>query len=177
MLFSCGNSQKEIADITFEEGFPDEVTEQATIFYSDSARVKVKLKAPVIERYHKDEEKSVFSEGIDVEFYDKLGAVDSRITSNWAVQYEDKGIMEARNDVVVVNRKGEKLNTELLVWNRKKAEITSDAFVKITTAEEIIYGDGLRANEDFTQYEVQHIKGIIEVEEELEDQKSNEDVP
>lgn len=168
MLFSCGNSRKEIAEITFEEGFPNEVTENSTIYYSDSAQVKVKLKAPIIERYYNEGNKAVFTQGIDVEFYDKLGQVDSRITANWAVQEEEKGLMEARNDVVVINRKGEKLNTEHLVWNRKDAEITSDAFVKITTEEEIIYGDGLRANEDFTQYEVQHIKGIISVEEEEE---------
>lgn len=175
MLFSCGNSQQEIAEITFEEGFPNEVTENAIIYYSDSAYLKVKLEAPVIERYHQDEQKAVFTQGIAVEFFDKLGAVDSRITANWAVQYEKKGIMEARNDVVVVNRKGEKLNTEHLVWNRKTQEISSDAFVKITTPEEIIYGDGLKANEDFTQYEVQHIKGIIQVEDELEDQEDQED--
>lgn len=169
MLFSCGNTTKEIKEITFEEDFPNEVTEDATIYYSDSAMLRVKLKAPRIERFYEDGGKAVFSNGIDVEFYNKSDSLEATITSEWAVQYVAKEIMEARNNVVVVNKKGEQLNTEQLLWDRKAGEIRSDAFVKITTAEEIIYGDGLISNEDFTRYEVQHIKGIIAVEEEQDE--------
>lgn len=175
MLFSCGNTNKEIDEIAMvEEGFPNETTENATIYYSDSAVVKVKLQAPIIDRYYGEEERSEFSEGVDVEFYDKEGNVDSKITSNWAVQYTKDELMEARDDVVVINKKGEKLNTEHLVWDRKGKEIYSDAFVKITTADEIIYGDGLLSNEDFTKYQVQNIKSIIDVKEQ---EASDENIP
>ncbi|MAX80712.1 MAG: LPS export ABC transporter periplasmic protein LptC [Crocinitomicaceae bacterium] len=175
MLFSCGNTNKEIDEIAMvEEGFPNETTENATIYYSDSAVVKVKLQAPIIDRYYGEEERSEFPEGVDVEFYDKEGNVDSKITSNWAVQYTKDELMEARDDVVVINKKGEKLNTEHLVWDRKGKEIYSDAFVKITTADEIIYGDGLLSNEDFTKYQVQNIKSIIDVKEQ---EASDENIP
>jgi len=169
MLSFCGNTNKEIEQISYDEvSFSDETTENATIYYSDSAKVKVKLSAPVIDRYHTDEKRSIFEEGVHVEFYNGDGAVESTITSDWAINYEDKKLMEARIDVVVTNIKGEKLNTEHLVWDRDEKSIYSDDFVKITTEDEIIYGDGLLANEDFTEYSIQHIKGIIAVEEDEE---------
>lgn len=41
---------------------------------------------------------------------------------------------------------------------------SSDVFVKITTAKEIIMGKGLRSNQDFTQYEILEITGILKIE-------------
>jgi hypothetical protein len=69
--------------------------------------------------------------------------------------------MEVKKNVVVVNEKGEQLNTEHLVWDEKKAKLLSDEFVKITTKEEVIFGTGLEANEDFTKYKIFNIKGTL----------------
>jgi len=38
--------------------------------------------------------------------------------------------------------------------------------VKITTADEVIYGDGLESNQDFTKYKIKNIKGTIHLKEE-----------
>ena len=72
--------------------------------------------------------------------------------------------MEVKYNVEVVNVNGEKLNTEQLTWDEQKQKIVSNAFVKITTAEEIITGNGLEANQDFTQYEIKEITGTIRLE-------------
>ena len=71
--------------------------------------------------------------------------------------------MVARNNVVVINEKGEKLNTEELVWDEEKELIYSNAFVKITTKDEIIMGTGMTANQNFTNYVIKNISGIIRV--------------
>ena len=49
------------------------------------------------------------------------------------------------------------------MWKRKDKKIYSTKFVKITTAEEIIMGEGLEANEDFSDYVIKKVKGIIKV--------------
>ena len=69
--------------------------------------------------------------------------------------------MEARKNVEVINEKGDKLNTEHLTYDMADGKLRSDEFVKITTADEIIYGTGLEANEDFSRYRIFNIKGII----------------
>ena len=38
--------------------------------------------------------------------------------------------------------------------------------MKFTTKDEIIYGDGFEANQDLSDYTMNHIKGIISVENE-----------
>lgn len=165
MLFSCENSKKELETIKFDDSFPNEITRNVTLYYSDSAKVKVMLNAPLVERYYRDEDSyAEFNKGVYVEFYDDSGHVESTIESEYAKNYDQRGEMFARNDVVVVNKKGEKLNTEHLEWNRNTHQIRSNSFVRITTKDEIIYGNGLEANEDFTRYKVKDIKGIIEVD-------------
>jgi LPS export ABC transporter protein LptC len=72
-------------------------------------------------------------------------------------------IVEAKKNVVVINEKNEKLNTEHLIWNEKTKKIYSDEFVKITTPDEIIYGTGFEADQDFSRYKIMNIKGTITV--------------
>lgn len=166
VVLSCSNEKAEIEHVTINENFPNEVSENVTLFYSDSAKVKVRLKTPLMENYYRGEDSySEFKQGIDVEFYSDSGTVESTINANYAKYYSERGIMVAEDDVEVVNIDGDILNSEHLVWNRNDEQITSDAFVKITTEDEIIYGNGLVANENFSSYSIQDIKGIISIEE------------
>jgi LPS export ABC transporter protein LptC len=71
--------------------------------------------------------------------------------------------MEARNNVVVTNSKGETLNTEQLMWDERSEKLYSDVFVKITTPDQIIFGEGFESNQNFTQYRINKIKGTIKV--------------
>jgi LPS export ABC transporter protein LptC len=73
--------------------------------------------------------------------------------------------MEAKRNVVVVNEKGDKLNTEHLIWDKNTRMIRTEEFVKITTEDEIIMGNGMEADEHFTKYKIKQIKGIISIKE------------
>jgi len=104
------------------------------------------------------------TEGINLVFYDDYGDITSHLTANYAINYEQEDRMEARSDVVLINVAGEKLNTEHLIWNQKKGIMYSEEFVKITTADEIIWGEGFESNQSFTNFKIKHIKGTILVE-------------
>jgi hypothetical protein len=75
--------------------------------------------------------------------------------------------MEAKGNVIIINEKGEQLNTEHIVWSQKKEQINSDAFVKITTKTEILMGDGLESNQSFTKYKIKKIRGTIQLKDSL----------
>jgi hypothetical protein len=51
----------------------------------------------------------------------------------------------------------------VLIWDEEKKIIYSNSFVKITTSDEIIYGRGMTANENFTDYVIKNITGKIKV--------------
>jgi LPS export ABC transporter protein LptC len=94
-------------------------------------------------------------------FFDDDLNVTSTLTAGYAVSREQDQVMEARQNVVVVNSRGDRLNTEHLVWDEKTRRIHSDAFSRITTATEVIYGNGMEANEEFTRYRIKDVKGVL----------------
>ncbi len=138
---------------------PVEESENVVVYYSEEAEVKVKLEAPVLIRKVDDKIVNEMPEGIHLIFYDSLGGISSEITSNYAIDKNSEFLMEARDRVVVTNEKGEKLETEHLIWNRKDEMIHTEEFVKITAGDEIILGDGLESNQDFSKYHIKNPRG------------------
>ena len=167
VLVSCKNNRDEVLAIGKKVIMPSQTGKDITMLYSDSTILKVKLTAPQMLMYERDvkEKMTVLPKGVYVVFYDQKGKESSTLKADYGVQYEASKRMEVRYNVEVVNVNGEKLNTEKLVWDEITKKITSDAFVKITTAKEIIMGKGLEANQDFTQYEIKEITGSVRLDE------------
>jgi len=162
MLFSCENDITTINSIVDIKNFPSQSAKNIEILYSDSAVVKLKIIAPEMLRYSNVPEPYIeFPKGIEALFYTNEKTVESRLTSNYAIYFESKEMWEAREDVVVVNKKNEYLNTELLIWDRKKEIFYSDKFVKITSESEIIYGEGFDADQNFINYTIHKPTGVI----------------
>jgi LPS export ABC transporter protein LptC len=86
---------------------------------------------------------------------------ENQLDANYAISHENEKIIEVRNDVRLENVKGERLNTEKLTWNQASKKIYTDQFVKITTPDEVIYGDGFESNQNFTEYKIFKIRGIL----------------
>ncbi|HMT30456.1 MAG TPA: LPS export ABC transporter periplasmic protein LptC [Bacteroidia bacterium] len=160
---SCENDIEKVSLITDKKALPVEMSTNLEILYSDSGKVKVKITAPELNRFDGEKPYTELPKGVNVEFYDDQLRVNSTLTSKYAIRKDPENIMEARKDVVVVNQKGEKLNTEHLVWDERKSIIYSKEFVKITTPDKIIFGDGFEANQNFTNYKIFHIKGTITI--------------
>jgi len=118
-----------------------------------------------LNRYEGEKPYCEMPKGIEVYFYDSLMQVTSNLTANYAISYEKEKIMEARNNVVVINEKKEQLNTERLVWDQRKAIIYSDKFVKINTGKMIIWGDGMTSDERFDKWKILKVKGSITINE------------
>jgi LPS export ABC transporter protein LptC len=162
-LFSCENDLKKVAILTAPDQTPLLVEENANIVYSDSGRTKLKLFAPIIESFGGNDPIDSFKRGMKIDFYDDSLHVISHVSANKGVMHDNKNkqLMEADNDVVVVNKKGEQLNTEQLFWDETKHKIYTNKFVKITTATQILMGDGMQSNEDFTDYKITNITGSV----------------
>ena len=162
MLLSCENDIKQLNSITDIKNFPTQSARNIEILYSDSAIVKLKIIAAVMARYTTEDEPYVeFPEGLEVLFYNQDKLVESSLTANYAIYHEKDDIWEVKDNVVVVNKKGDIINTEEMIWNKKTETISSDKFVKITKKDEIIYGDGFDADQNFINYTIHNIKGIL----------------
>lgn len=140
---------------------PDITSQDIVVYYSDSGMVKAKLTGPQMDNYTTTSPYVEFTKGFKMFFYDDRMQVSSWMRADYGIRREKEKIMEAKHDVVVVNEKGEQLNAEHLIWEEEKQLIHSDKFVKITTADEIIFGDGFESNQDFTKYKIFKIRGTI----------------
>lgn len=158
---SCRNDLQEVNEVIKKDSFPLLTTQNVNMLYSDSARLKIRLKSPVVEDYGGIYPKTIFPKGVFVEFYDDSARVNSSLKSDYAERRDKEQLMVAKKDVVVVNIKGEQLNTEKLIWDGKRRKIYTDTFVKITTADQVIMGNGFESDETFTEYEIKDITGTI----------------
>lgn len=162
---SCKNDPVEVNTVTRKDSFPLLTSHNVDMMYSDSARLKIHMTAPLVEEYGGIYPKTIFAQGVFIEFYDDSARVNSSLKSDYAERRPKEEIMVAKKDVVVVNIKGEQLNTEKLTWDGKRKKIYTDAFVKITTADQVIMGNGLESDETFTEYEIKDITGTIMLDE------------
>ncbi len=165
MFFSCSPDLEKIEAITRKDELPVEEAENLRILYSSHSRIQMIMEAPRMERYEGDEPYMELPEGFVMTFYDELMNETSRISANYAIQFEKDDLIDARNDVVVENMETrEKLNTEQLIWDRKNELIYSEKFVKVTSEEDVLYGQGFESDERFTSWVITDIWGSFSVD-------------
>lgn len=164
IFFACQKDNlKKVQILTNQKIFPSESGKNIEFYYSDSAKVRVKLKAPLMETYNSSEPYIEMSKGVELTFYDDSGSPKGYLRANYAIRYPNKRIMEVKNDVVVVNVKGDTLTTEELTWDEAKAKIFTERFCIVKTKDEIIKSMGLESNETFSKYTFKHLTGTIKL--------------
>lgn len=162
---ACENNMAEIkADQAFEN-IPVLSVDNFEMMYSDSGVVRAKITAPRRDVYEGKNPYTELPKGMKIIFYDSLKREETKLTARYGLRRENEQTMEARYNVVVTNIKDEKLETERLVWDEKTAQLSSDAFVKITTPKEIIFGEGFVSNETFTEYKILKVSGTKKINE------------
>lgn len=161
LLISC-SSEQEKEGIEPYDG-PVSVVKDVELLYSDSARVKIKLNAPLQEEFKNGNR--IFNEGVHIAFFNEKGTVGSTIKGDQGKYNKKSNRYTVRGNVVVVNKeKEETLRTEELFWKPKTGKITTEKYVEIETDGELLTGNGLTANQDFSYYEITRPKGIFSIE-------------
>ncbi|GIV38281.1 MAG: hypothetical protein KatS3mg033_0081 [Thermonema sp.] len=139
-------------------------SENIVSLYSDSAKVKIKLEGKKQAQYENGNIE--YPEGVKVTFFDDFMKPKAVLSARQGFYYKEKQLYRVVGEVLVEDLKEKKtLQTEELFWAPKDKKIYTDKFVIITTPTEIIKGEGLVANEDFSYYEIQKPTGIITLEE------------
>ncbi len=154
-LYSCTNDMEMVNKIIDPEEDPDLTATNIEVLYSDSARLQMKLIAPLVKQYESVKEpREEFPEGIHVWFYEKTGELKAEITANWAKNNQLTKIWEARDNVVLINSDGAKLETEQMFWDQQKAIVYSEKFTKYTSKTGTVATgkNGMRAKQDFSQW-------------------------
>ncbi|MBK9284540.1 MAG: LPS export ABC transporter periplasmic protein LptC [Sphingobacteriaceae bacterium] len=165
LIMSCTNDMKQVMNLPTIQKRPSQIGDSVTMLYTDSALLKVVVKANRMLVFDKEvsEPFTVLTNGLFVTFYDDEEKISSTLKARYGVRFDHSKRMEAKYGVEVINRDGNKLETEKLIWDEPKKLIYTDAHVKITTEKEIITGKGLESNQDFTKYSLKEITGILKI--------------
>jgi LPS export ABC transporter protein LptC len=159
---SCSNS--EVAQPVEYNG-PLSEAEKVEMFYSESEHVKVKMIADLVYEFKNGDRE--FPKGIYLEFYNPLGKLESTLRANHAYFFKGENQWRGRGKVEVKNiEKNEQLTTEELFWRPAEERIFTDKFVTIKQQEDVVYGTGLEAKQDMSDYK---IKNNISGEKSIED--------
>lgn len=166
MLLSCKNDVQEVNALADEEVRPEMVGYNLELIYSDSARIKYKVTTPEYIKITKGKEKyEEFPKGIYVISYDSQGKEMGSIKSKYARKLEEEMLWEARDEVVVINAEGKKLETEQLFWDMKKEIIYSERYTKLTAGGQILEGNnGFKSDQNLNDPVFYGITGQVEVD-------------
>ena len=161
VLSSCDrveNTKPQIYNGPTSEG------ENVEMLYSEKEKITVKVIAKRALEFENGDNQ--FPEGIFIEFYNEQGAITSTLKANAAFYIKAENKWKGVGDVEVKNLdKNEQLNTEELFWFPTKRNISTEKFVQIRTGNEVIYGTGLEAKQDMSEYRIRKVEGEFALEE------------
>lgn len=160
-LVACKNDLDRVAAIEVAGTSPDRITHNAEYFYTDSGHVRNRLRAGRIDDWTTDPKHTELSDGVELVFFNDHGVQQSVLTARRGRILEKEKRMEVYEEVVFVNAKGERLETEQLTWKQDSARVYTDKAVRVQRGADVIHGMGLDAAEDFSNYVIHSITGVF----------------
>lgn len=164
LISGCRNDLQVVNELYTEEEVKFDLATDPVLTYSEKGVTRLDIRAPLLKSWNQNPRKTEFPEGLEVDFYNGQKNT-STLTADYGVNFEQSKELIVEGNVVFRNDKGEMLETDKLTWIEKEARIRTDAAIRITTPEEVITGIGLDADEDFSNYTIGKISGIVHVEE------------
>jgi LPS export ABC transporter protein LptC len=126
---------------------------QIETLYSDSAKLKMRIKAPKQQQLQNGN--LIYPETIEVYFYNEKKQESSKLTALQGFYDKQKNLYTAKGKVVVKDLLEDKtLKTELLHWSPNEKRIFTDNFVVIESGENVVKGEGFTASQDFQYYKI-----------------------
>lgn len=160
VLMSCDNS--DLKEPLVYDG-PLRIVENVESFYTENTQVKVKIFAAEIHEFESGDRE--FPKGIYLESFNEAGQLESTIRANEAYYFKKENQWRGRGKVEVKNiKKNEQLNTEELFWKPADEKIFTDKFVTIRLESDVIYGQGLEAKQDMSDYVIKKPEGEFAVD-------------
>lgn len=168
LFLACENDLKKVKEISSQEvNKPVETTIGVDVIYSDSAKVKARMTAPLMLNYTATKTVRPYYEmpkGVHIDFYDQNQKIISTVTAEYAITKNESKIIELRRNVVVVNDKGDTFKSQELIWDQLSKRFYSNQFSTLTqTGGNTISGSTFRCKEDLSNPEFLQSTGNFNV--------------
>jgi LPS export ABC transporter protein LptC len=143
---------------------PDLILKGINLSYSDSTQVKVRLITALELDLHNQDR--LYPKKVNLYFYDEAGSETTTIESDSGHYYKTANEYKLMGNVLITDKiKNQTMNTTSLIWAPTREIIYTTDPVDLTTPTQILHGQGLTANQNFTQYSLGKVSGTIVVPE------------
>lgn len=163
LLISC-DAKKESEEQDLETLMTQQ-SDTLTIVTTENGKKTYLFVTPLMERYEMAKEPYMeFRKGIDITTYDSVGGVKTTLVADYAINFENQKLWEAKGNVVATNAAGQVLRTQQLFWNQKTKKVYSNVDSKVTQDDVVIVGVGFESDETFENFTFRKPKGKLLVD-------------
>jgi LPS export ABC transporter protein LptC len=166
-MFLFGACEQRIRPSVVDGISPDEMPDQeswnSTIILSKEGRISAIIRAGYIASFS-DKQVTLLEEGVHVDFFNEEEAVTSTLVSDRGEVNDETQDLSGYGTVVIESDDGTVLETEEIHWEQATERIFTEAFVVITSPDEIIQGYGLESDSRLSNYTIYRVTGQTRAE-------------
>ncbi len=162
LLFSC-EAEKSGSEPASPETMMTEYSENLSIVMSENGRRSYHFETPLMEGYGMARDPyREFRKGIRITSFEKdsVGSVSAVLVANYAINYENRRLWEAKGDVVITKSDGKKMFTSQLFWNQATKRIYSNVDSKIVSGDEVHNCEGFETDESMIDWTYRKLNGV-----------------
>ncbi len=163
LLASCEENDIAKVKAMFDEKEVDvEVADSVQFIYKEDQYARAVVTGKTVKRYTRTQNKLEFTDGLIVRFYDQLKLI-SVLKADFAENNDSEQKVLVSGNVYMESAKYERMETQELTWDMRAKRVYTDTAIKIRTPDHIIYGVGFDSDEDFSNYTIRKVNGIVSV--------------
>jgi LPS export ABC transporter protein LptC len=165
LFFSCVDSSATLKQINRFNENPVGVAHNIRLNYTDSAKVKAILTAPLhLDYTHLSFQYSEFPEGLKIIFYNNENQ-ENTVIADYGILYNQTKIVDLQGNVVLLSHDGSRLETDQMYWDAEKEWLFTEEPFTFESVDYNLAATRLDTNKEFSKFQTGKLSGTIAVEE------------
>ena len=165
LFFSCDDGSSILKQINQFNENPVGIAYDIRMTYTDSAKVKAILTAPInLDYTHLSFKYSEFPEGLKIIFYNDNNE-ENTVVADYGILYNQTRIVDLQGNVVLLSNSGSRLETSQMYWDSEKEWLFTEQPFTFKSENEDMAATRLDTNKEFSKFQTGKLTGTILVEE------------
>ena len=165
-FFYCEDSTSTLKQINRFNENPVGIAYDIQMTYTDSAKVKAILTAPVnLDYTHLSFKYSEFPDGLKIIFYNDQDK-ENTVVANYGILYNQTKIVDLKGNVILFSHDGSRLETDQMYWDAEKEWLFTERPFDFENEDYDLEAIRLDTNKEFSKFQTGKLTGTIAVEKE-----------
>ena len=165
LFFSCDDGSSTLKQINQFNENPVGIAYDIHMTYTDSAKVKAILTAPLnLDYTHLSFKYSEFPEGLKIIFYNNNNE-ENTVVAGYGILYNQTKIVDLQGNVVLLSDDGSRLETSQMYWDSEKEWLFTEQPFTFKNINYDMAAIRLDTNKEFSKFQTGNLTGTMLVKE------------